>query len=145
MKITRISGPSGCGKSIAMSAICNDLEQQGRAVLTALPGSTTAAILMMCNSPAPFAIFIPDYDPKLIDLPTPHAQPHLANVWCYVEVEEASMLDPNDKLDDILPLAVPRSFARDAAQSNGIITRAGADVAPLELVIAADSEGGDHD
>lgn len=145
MKITRISGPSGCGKSIAMSAICNNLESQGRAVLTALPGSTTASVLSMCSSPVPFAIFIPDYDPKLIDLAVLHAQQNLINAWCYIEVEEASILDPNDLLDDILPLSVTGHVYRMASASAGIITIAPDGLAPLELLIAADSEDGEHD
>lgn len=142
MKTTHISGPSGCGKSIAMSAICNDLERQGRAVLTAMPGSTTAAVLAMCTAPVPYAIFIPDYDPKLIDLDALNARPELANVWCYVEVETM----PNDRLDDILPLTVAGHAHRLANSSAGIVTMASRDgLAPLALVIAADSEGGEYD
>lgn len=130
MKTTRISGPSGCGKSIAMSAICNELERQGRAVLTALPGSTTDDVLAMCTSPVPFAIFIPDYQPDLIDLDELNAQPGLRNVWCYVEVEE----DFDDDLDDVLPLPVTgRAATNLAASSAGIVTA------------HDDSEGGHHD
>lgn len=162
MKITRISGKPLSGKCIAMTAIASDLQRCGKAVLqcTGGPtGSTTAGILQMCSKPVPFAVFLHDYDPERVDLDALNAEPSLDNVLCYVEIDETRLLevaccpkcgheftsgaedvDPNDPLDDILPISVPISFANDVAQSNGIVT-----LVPIELLIAADSEGGEHD
>ena len=142
MKITRIGGHDGYAKKLAISCIASGLEYQGRSVLNVAGNSTTAGNLQMCRSPVPFAIVIHDFDQAgRIDLEALCAEPRLQSVLCFVEQAPAM---PNDELDDVLPLAVPRKFSHDAAaHSNGIVTLAG--LAPLDLVIAADSEGGEHD
>lgn len=162
MKITRISGKPLSGKCIAMTAIASDLQRSGKAVLECHGKATTAGILAMCTKPVPFAIMLNDFDPDLVDLDVLNAEPSLDKVLCYIEIDETKLAvlsvcpncgtvfnpaaDPDDKIDDVLPLRAVGDIPSLVRASDGIITAgAGRDVAPLELVIAADSEGGDHD
>ncbi len=144
MKITRISGQGGYESKIAMACIVSGLERMARAVLTCGPDSTTASILQMCSSPVPYAIVLNDFNPALVDLEELCSDPRLQRVLCFVEVKRYHEAMPDDKLDDILPLSVAsRTAPRLIRASNGIVTSASA--VPVELLIAADSEGGEHD